>query len=145
MLPLEQSTADEFSVIQWRFDVIIVLFLKNLPIRDNLRKRDNALCTKVSLIKRFHCISTCSKVKYYTQRAWKRRLFLYKVLCVDYDHSEEATSKIMASNVTFSINFFLDRDNFISYLSVYCICMSVALFFFIMMFCMVFVYSSKDP
>ena len=31
------------------------LFLKNLPIRDNLRTRDNASCTKVSLIKRFHC------------------------------------------------------------------------------------------
>ena len=35
---------------------IILLFLINLPIRDNLRIRDNALCTNMTLIKRFHCI-----------------------------------------------------------------------------------------
>ena len=41
------STTDKFSVLQWRFDVIILLFLKNLPIRDNLRIRDNALCIRL--------------------------------------------------------------------------------------------------
>ena len=30
--------------------------MKSLPIRGNFRIRDNALCTKVSLIKRFQCI-----------------------------------------------------------------------------------------
>ena len=35
--------------------VIILPFLKNRPIRDNLQIWDNALCTKVSLTKRFHC------------------------------------------------------------------------------------------
>ena len=49
------DTITLFQSTKYIYDTVKAQFNANPPIRDNLRIRDSGTCTKVSLIKRFHC------------------------------------------------------------------------------------------